>query len=96
LFAAGVTDKETITQLVRELEGPLNVLAMPGIPPVAELSRLGVRRVSLGSGPMRATLGLLVRMARQLMDGGLFDLMHEGAMPYPDANRLVQASKSKP
>lgn len=90
LFAAGVTDKETIARLVHELEGPLNVLAMPGIPSVAELAELGVKRVSLGSGPMRATLGLLSRMARQLRDEGRFDLMTEGAMPYPDANRLVQ------
>jgi 2-methylisocitrate lyase-like PEP mutase family enzyme len=91
LFAAGVTDKETIARLVRGLEGPLNVLAMPGTPPVAELARLGVKRVSLGSGPMRATLGLLVRMAQQLRDDGRFDLMNEGCIPYADANRLVQA-----
>lgn len=90
LFAPGVTDKGTIAQLVRGLSGPLNVLAMPGTPPVAELSQLGVSRVSLGSGPMRATLGLLVRMARQLRDEGLFTLMTEGALPYTDANRLVQ------
>lgn len=91
LFAPGVTDKGTIAQLVGGLAGPLNVMAWPGTPPVAELARLGVRRVSLGSGPMRATLGLLVRMARQLRDEGLFALMTEGAMSYADANRLVQS-----
>jgi 2-methylisocitrate lyase-like PEP mutase family enzyme len=94
LFAPGVTDKETIAQLARGLKGPLNVLAMLGTPSVAELAQLGVRRVSLGSGPMRMTLGLLVRMARQLREEGLFTLMTEGAMAYPDANRLVQAKPS--
>ncbi len=95
LFAAGVTDKETIARLVRGLEGPLNVLAAPGTPPVAELAQLGVRRVSLGSGPMRATLGLLARMAQQLRDEGLFALVTEGAIPYAAANRLVQAKQSQ-
>jgi 2-methylisocitrate lyase-like PEP mutase family enzyme len=94
LFAPGVTDKETIAQLVRELNGPLNVLAMVGTPPIAELTRLGVRRVSLGSGPMRATLGLLVRMARQLREEGLFSLMTEGAMAYADANQLAETRRT--
>lgn len=93
LFAPGVTDKQTIAQLVRELKGPLNVLAMAGTPPVAELAQLGVRRVSLGSGPMRATLGLLVRMARKLREEGLFALMTEGAMTYADANRLAETRR---
>jgi len=50
-------DKETIAQLVKGVHGPLNILATAGSPPVAELEKLGVARVSVGSGPMRATLG---------------------------------------
>jgi 2-methylisocitrate lyase-like PEP mutase family enzyme len=91
LFAPGVIDKETIAQLVRGVSGPLNILATIGTPPIAELAQLGVKRVSLGSGPMRATLALLARMARQLRDDGLFSLMTEGTMSYADANRLVQS-----
>jgi 2-methylisocitrate lyase-like PEP mutase family enzyme len=68
----------------------LNVLATAGMPPLAELETLGVARVSLGSGPMRATLGLLKRIARELREQGSFSLMTEGAMPYPDANRLMR------
>jgi len=93
LFAPGVTDKENIGKLVSGVEGPLNVLANPGTPSVPELERLGVRRVSLGSGPMRATLGLLVRIARQLSAEGSFALMLDGMMTYADANHLV-AKKS--
>jgi 2-methylisocitrate lyase-like PEP mutase family enzyme len=90
LFAPGVTDAETIGRLVRSVAGPLNVLATTGTPPVAELKKLGVARVSLGSGAMRATLGLLARLARQLQDTGAFSAMTEGAMSYADANRLVR------
>jgi 2-methylisocitrate lyase-like PEP mutase family enzyme len=88
LFVPGVKDKDTISQLVIGAGGPLNILATVGTPSVAELQKLGVARVSVGSGPMRATLGLISRMARQLHEEGTFGLMTDGAMPYADANRL--------
>lgn len=93
LFAPGVKDKETILQLTRGVTGPLNILATVGTPPVAELQQFGVARVSVGSGPMRAALGFLGRMARQLHDEGLFTLMTDGALPYADANLLVQSPR---
>jgi 2-methylisocitrate lyase-like PEP mutase family enzyme len=88
LFAPGVRDKETIAQLVSGVHGPLNILATAGTPPVADLEKLGVARVSVGSGPMRATLALLARIARQLREEGSSSLMTDGAMTYADANRL--------
>jgi 2-methylisocitrate lyase-like PEP mutase family enzyme len=95
LFAPGVKDKETIAQLARGLAGPLNILATVGTPPAAELQRLGVARVSVGSGPMRATLGFLSRMARQLHDEGAFTLMTEGTIPYADVNRLFDPKRGR-
>jgi 2-methylisocitrate lyase-like PEP mutase family enzyme len=95
LFAPGVKDEEAIAQLARQVAGPLNILATVGSPPVAELQRLGVARVSVGSGPMRAALGFLGRMARQLREEGVFTMMTEGALPYADANRLVQPKRSR-
>jgi 2-methylisocitrate lyase-like PEP mutase family enzyme len=88
LFAPGVKDNETIAQLASGVRGPLNILATAGTPPVADLEKLGVARVSVGSGPMRATLGLLARIARQLREEGSFSLMTDGAMTYGDANGL--------
>lgn len=88
LFVPGVRDAETIGRLVRTIKGPVNILATAGSPPIAELKQLGVRRVSVGSGPMRATLGLLQRIARELKDDGTFRTMTDGAMTYADANRL--------
>ena len=95
LFAPGVKDKETIAQLARGVAGPLNILATIGTPPIAQLQQLGVARVSVGSGPMRATLGFLGRLARQLHEEGIFTMMAEGALSYADANRLVQRKQSQ-
>jgi 2-methylisocitrate lyase-like PEP mutase family enzyme len=89
LFAPGVRDRDTIGRLVRAVRGPLNILAVAGSPPIAELEKLGVARVSVGSGPMRATLGLVDRIARELHDQGTYDAMTDGAIPYAEVNRLL-------
>ncbi len=88
LFAPGVRDPETIGRLAKAVNGPLNILATAGTPSIAELERLGVRRVSVGSGPMRAAMGLTKRIAKELMEHGTFASMTEGAMLYPEANAL--------
>lgn len=90
LFAPGVKDKETIARLARGVHGPLNILATAGTPPIAELEKIGVARVSLGSGPMRATMGLVARIARQLREEGTYSLFTDGAMTYTEANRLFE------
>ena len=55
VFAPGLRDAETIGRLVKDLQCPVNILAGPGSPSVPELQKLGVARVSVGSGAMRAT-----------------------------------------
>ncbi len=89
LFVPGVADAETIGRLARAIRGPLNVLAVRGTPPTAELERLGVARVSLGSGPMRATLMLTMRVAQELAERGTFSYT-ESALPSRDSNRLFE------
>ena len=90
VFAPGVRDGETIARLVAALSCALNVLATVGSPSIAEMKAMGVARVSVGSGPMRATLGLCDRIARELHDRGTYTSMLEGAIPYADVNRLME------
>ena len=88
VFAPGLKDAETIRRLVSAIECPLNILALPGTPSIPELEKLGVRRVRVGSGPMRATLGLLRRMAAELKTSGTYSTM-EGAVPHAEMNKLL-------
>ncbi len=88
LFVPGPTDRETLRTLVAEIDGPLNILAVPGCPPLAELQALGVRRVSEGSGPMRASLMLARRIARELIETGTYTRFHGDAIGYDEANAL--------
>jgi 2-methylisocitrate lyase-like PEP mutase family enzyme len=88
VFAPGLKDAETIGRLVKAVQCPLNILAVPGTPSIAELEKLGVARVSIGSGFMRATLGLLRRAAEELKSAGTYTALAD-AIPYADVNKML-------
>jgi 2-methylisocitrate lyase-like PEP mutase family enzyme len=70
VYAPGLTDLGQITAVVEAVGVPVNVLALPTAPPVAELESAGVRRVSVGSLLAAAAYGALVAGARELLDEG--------------------------
>ena len=89
VFLPGVRDQETIRRMVADLACPLNILAGPGSPSVPELHKLGVARISLGSGPMRAAMGVLRRIVDELKSTGTYAAM-EGAPSHAEMNRLFE------
>lgn len=93
LFAPGVTDRDLIAKLVAAIHGPLNILISPGCPNLQELQAMGVARASTGSSAMRATLGLLRRIGRELMETGEYSSLFEGAIPYAEVNQILAGTK---
>ncbi len=89
LFVPHVSDAETIGRLVRELAGPLNVIAGPPAPPLPELERLGVRRASLGPRVVQASLGLVRRLVTELRERGTYGTMTELLIPFGELQHLV-------
>lgn len=89
LFVVGVRDSDTIATLAREINGPLNIMALAGVPPVAELARLGVARVSMGGGPMRATMALTRAIAEELLNSGTYDRFLERTMEAAAMRKLL-------
>src|SRR2546427_821213 len=90
VFVPGVTDAPTIQSLTRGIAGPVNVLAVAGTPPVSELEQLGVARVSVGSGPMRASIALVHEVAQELKTHGTYTSYTARALPYTDLNDLMR------
>jgi 2-methylisocitrate lyase-like PEP mutase family enzyme len=72
LYAPGLVAADDIRRVVASVDRPVNVLALPGAPPVARLGELGVARVSVGGGFAGAALGAVVEAARELRDGGTY------------------------
>jgi 2-methylisocitrate lyase-like PEP mutase family enzyme len=90
IFVPGVVDPAVIGEIVRRLRCPVNVLAVAGSPPIAELARLGVARVSLGSGPMRAAMTVVRRLAEEVAAKGTFSTL-EGIDAHRAFNDLMSA-----
>jgi 2-methylisocitrate lyase-like PEP mutase family enzyme len=90
LFLPGVRDAHTIARMVRAVAAPLNVLAGPGAPSIHDLESMGVARLSLGSGPMRAAMGAVRRIARELQQAGTYDALFENAISYQEMNELMR------
>src|SRR5215831_3198865 len=66
VYAPGLTALGQIEALVQAVGVPLNVLAPPSAPAIAELASVGVRRVSTGSLLASVAYGALVAVAREL------------------------------
>src|SRR4029077_14296335 len=59
-------------ELVAAVDRPVNVLALPGTPPVPELAAMGVKRISVGGAFAFAGLGAVADAARELRDQGTY------------------------
>jgi 2-methylisocitrate lyase-like PEP mutase family enzyme len=77
LFIPGLVDLEAIAKIAA---GPLPVavMAWPGAPTVAQLTAVGVVRISLGSAIAEAAYGLAARAAAELFISGTYDTSANG------------------
>lgn len=89
VYPMGLTDAESISKFVKALNFPVNVMVRPGLPSVGELERLGVARVSLGPTASYAAMGLLRRIAKELLEEGTYQNLLEGALTFDELNRLA-------
>lgn len=81
LYAPGLRTKDEIAEVVHAVDRPVN--ALMGLQGVllsqAELSEIGVKRISVGSALARAALGAFVRAAKEMKERGTFDFADQAA-----------------
>jgi 2-methylisocitrate lyase-like PEP mutase family enzyme len=90
LFVPGRLKPDEIRTLAREIDGPINVLALPGSPSVQEFAQLGVGRISVGGGAARAALGALARGAADAYERGRLDTLIDQAIPSAEIDALFR------
>jgi 2-methylisocitrate lyase-like PEP mutase family enzyme len=85
LFVPGLLDLAILEELVKATPLPINAMAGPGAPSIADLERVGVRRVSLGTALAQAAYGITRRVAEEILEKGTFEAL-DGAPTYVDVN----------
>lgn len=80
LFAPGLTELDDIRRVVESVALPVNVLARPGVPSVAELASAGVARVSVGGSFAFVAYGTAVAAARELREHGTYGYWEHAAV----------------
>ena len=83
LYAPGLASRDEIAAVVSSVDRPVNVvMGLRGVQlSLAELSALGVKRVSVGSALCRTALGAFLRAAREMRERGTFAFAGEAASP---------------
>jgi 2-methylisocitrate lyase-like PEP mutase family enzyme len=83
LYAPALTTRDDIDAVVSSVDRPVNVLM--GLRGVllsqADLSAMGVKRISVGSTLCRAALGAFLRAAREMREQGTFTFANDAANP---------------
>ena len=90
LYAPMITTREEITTVVKSVDRPVNFLMGTQAQrfTLAELSAMGVRRVSVGSALATAALGAFLRGAREMRETGTFTYTQEAA-GFAEISRLL-------
>src|SRR2546422_3796280 len=70
VYAPGLVDLKAITRIVDEVKAPVNVLLRPNGPSVAQLARVGVRRLSTGGSLAFAAYGAPAHFPREQLPEG--------------------------
>ncbi len=89
VYPMGLTEAGSIGRFVKELDFPINVMVRKALPPVSELERLGVARVSFGPSASYAAMGLLKRASKEVLEKGTYQNLVDGAIAFDELNNLA-------
>ncbi|BDD09839.1 2-methylisocitrate lyase [Fulvitalea axinellae] len=87
VFVPGAMDEKNVAELAKEIKAPLNIIANPVFHDFKKLEELGVRRLSIGSGAVRATLAYIDSIGEDLAKGDIGKMLSHD-FSYTKANEF--------
>src|SRR5229473_3505765 len=88
IFVPGLCEPSAIKAIVSEIKMPVNVMAYPGLPSANELKKLGVHRLSSGTGIPQMIWNRVAELAKGFLATGDSKLMFENSMAYSKLQKL--------
>ncbi len=82
LFVPGLVETNAIIEIAKEIEMPLNVMTWPGLPSAVELGKLGIHRLSSGSGIPQVLWRHAAELAKTFLESGDSETMMENYMEH--------------
>lgn len=90
IYPIGYLDRDTIANLVKAIDGPINILGGAPELPLFDLAQLGVARVSLAGGTIRAVLGHLRAMVQEIFVDGTYTKMNSETLSSQELGSLFE------
>jgi 2-methylisocitrate lyase-like PEP mutase family enzyme len=88
LFLPGLLQPNHIRAVVNDVSLPLNLMVWPELADAESLGKIGVRRLSAGTGITQVALGIAEKLARDFLKNGGSAPMYKGFVPYSQLQDL--------
>jgi len=88
IFVPGLCETSAIKAIVAEVKIPVNVMAYPGLPSAKELKKLGVHRLSSGTGIPQTIWRHAAELAKGFLATGDSKAMFKNSMAYSKLQEL--------
>jgi 2-methylisocitrate lyase-like PEP mutase family enzyme len=88
LFVPGIVKADEIKAIVDGAGLPINIMARPGLPKLAELKTLGVKRMSAATSPYTIAMAALIEATQEFLEKGDADALWARRGTSPDYNKL--------
>lgn len=75
IFVPGAMTEDTVKALVSGIDAPINIILNPICNDIDGIEQIGVRRLSLGSGPVRTNYDYLIEMARDIKTSNFIKIL---------------------
>jgi 2-methylisocitrate lyase-like PEP mutase family enzyme len=88
LFLPGIYQADHISAITSSVSLPLNVMAWPELADADALGKLGVRRLSAGSGISQVVLGTAEKLAQEFLRSGSSAPVYKNSISYSQLQEL--------
>lgn len=90
VFVPGAFEKKGVQQLIDGIKAPLNIVANPVFYDIGQLSVMGLKRLSVGSGAVRMVFNTLIESAKELAEEKSIESLFHHQFSYDKANEFFK------
>ena len=95
LYPILAADRDLLVAIRSGTGAPINVYASASLPPVAELEEIGISRLSLGPGFLKAGLTTMRNAARHLLETGSYEPFTREVISSDEIGKMIEKSETE-